>query len=203
MAIPVPPGHHLAWEGLGSIVARQYECAFCGTSVAPNQGWRARSTFNNQYAAAIMICHNCHRPTFIDENDRQFPGRPFGQEVEGIPEKALTELYGEARNAMSASCYTASVLCCRKILMHIAVEKGAKPGDSFVKYVEHLASANYIPPDARIWVDHIRTKANEANHEIAVMSRTDAEELLSFTEMLLKVIYEFPASIKKRITPVP
>jgi hypothetical protein len=85
--------------------------------------------------------------------------------------------------------------------MHIAVEKGAAPGDKFIKYVEHLSENNYIPPDAKGWVDHIRTKANEANHEITVMTRIDAEELLSFTEMLLKVIYEFPAAIKKRITP--
>jgi hypothetical protein len=48
-------------------------------------------------------------------------------------------------------------------------------------------------------VDHIRKKGNEANHEIAIMSRTDAEELISFIEMLLKFMYEFPA----RIPPPP
>ena len=201
MAGNVPIGYKLVWNGVGPINSRQYECAFCGNSVAPNQGWFARSNYDNQEAAALLICHHCNRPTFIDESDRQSPGRPFGQSVDGIPDKAISDLYGEARKAMSASCYTASVLCCRKILMHIAVEKGANPGDSFVKYVEHLASANYIPPDAKIWVDHIRTKANEANHEIVVMTRTDAEELISFTEMLLKVIYEFPAAIKKRVAP--
>lgn len=87
--------------------------------------------------------------------DRQFPGMPYGNPVDGIPGKSISDLYNEARNAMSVSCYTASVLCCRKILMHIAVEKGAKLSDPFVKYVEHLATANYIPPDAKIWVDHI------------------------------------------------
>jgi hypothetical protein len=44
-------------------------------------------------------------------------------------------------------------------------------------------------------VDHIRKKGNEANHEIALMTRVDAEELLSFSEMLLKFIYEFPSRI--------
>jgi len=82
--------------------------------------------------------------------------------------------------------------------MHIAVSKGAKPGESFISYVEFLASQNYIPPDARDWVDHIRTKSNEANHEIVILPKEDAEELVSFIEMLLKVIFEFPAAIKRK-----
>jgi len=86
--------------------------------------------------------------------------------------------------------------------MHIAVAKGAKAGDSFVSYVEYLASHNYVPPDAREWVDHIRTKGNEANHEIVIMKKGDAEDLLAFSEMLLKLIFEFPASIKRKITTI-
>jgi murein tripeptide amidase MpaA len=82
--------------------------------------------------------------------------------------------------------------------MHIAVSKGATPGESFVSYVEFLSSKNYIPPDAKQWVDHIRQKGNEANHEIVVMSRADADDLLSFSEMLLKLVYEFPAAIKRK-----
>lgn len=83
--------------------------------------------------------------------------------------------------------------------MHIAVSKGAKAGDSFVFYVEYLAAQNYVPPDAKPWVDHIRTKGNEANHEIHMAAKEDAEDLISFSEMLLKVIFEFPAAVKKRI----
>jgi len=79
--------------------------------------------------------------------------------------------------------------------MNIAVNNGAKEGASFVVYVEHLASAGFVPPNGRGWVDHIRKKGNEANHEIALMTRVDAEELLSFSEMLLKFIYEFPSRI--------
>jgi hypothetical protein len=87
--------------------------------------------------------------------------------------------------------------------MHIAVAKGAQPGESFVSYVQFLADHNYVPPDARGWVDHIRTKGNEANHEISIMSRADAEELLSFIEMLLRIIYEFPAAIQRRLKKSP
>jgi hypothetical protein len=84
--------------------------------------------------------------------------------------------------------------------MHIAVSKGAAPGDTFINYVQFLADKNFIPPDAKEWVDHIRKKGNEANHEIAIMTQEDAEELLSFCEMLLKVIFEFPAAVKRKVS---
>ncbi len=85
--------------------------------------------------------------------------------------------------------------------MNIAVEQGATAGGSFVSYVEYLASGGFIPPNGRQWVDHIRKKGNEATHEIALMSRGDAEELILFLEMLLKFIYEFPAKIPQVTKP--
>ncbi|OQW37393.1 MAG: hypothetical protein A4E19_13385 [Nitrospira sp. SG-bin1] len=76
--------------------------------------------------------------------------------------------------------------------MHIAVAQGAKAGESFISYVEFLASSGYVPPNGKGWVDHIRQKGNEASHEIKLMTADDATELISFCEMLLKFIYEFP-----------
>lgn len=131
----------------------------------------------------------------------QIPGVRFGNEVADISDESVKKLYEEARSAMQSSSYTAVVLACRKLLMHIAVSKGAKPGERFVEYVNFLAAQNYIPPDARDWVDHIRERGNEANHEIVIMGREEAEELVTFTEMLLKLIFEFPAAIKKRKRP--
>ena len=104
-------------------------------------------------------------------------------------------LYDEARNCTSASCYTAAVLICRKLLMNIAVSQGAKPGETFISYVNYLAEDGYVPPNGKGWVDHIRKKGNEATHEIALMSQADAQELISFSEMLLKFIYEFPSRV--------
>jgi hypothetical protein len=124
----------------------------------------------------------------------------FGNSVRDIPEKTVEQLYEEARKTTGSGAYTAAVLCCRKLLMHIAVSKGASPGDTFINYVQYLADKNFIPPDAKDWVNHIRKKGNEANHEITIMSKDDAEELISFCEMLLKVIFEFPAAVKRKVT---
>lgn len=81
--------------------------------------------------------------------------------------------------------------------MHIAVEQGAKPGLSFLEYIEFLSSQGFVPPHGKGWVDHIRKKSNEANHEIVLMDQPASEELLNFLEMLLKFIYDFPRRIPK------
>jgi hypothetical protein len=87
--------------------------------------------------------------------------------------------------------------------MHIAVAKGADEGKKFIEYVEYLSAKGYVPPDAKSWVDHIRTKGNEANHEIVIMSEEAAKDLIAFVEMLLKLVYEFPAASKKYSQPTP
>jgi hypothetical protein len=66
--------------------------------------------------------------------------------------------------------------------------------------VEHLTKSGFVPPNGRGWVDHIRQKGHEANHEIVLMSQKDAEDLVTFVEMLLKFVYEFPNRIPKPAT---
>lgn len=83
-------------------------------------------------------------------------------------------------------------MICRKLLMNIAVSKGAEENQNFQYYVDYLDSNNYTPNGTKDWVDVIRTQGNEATHEIAIYTREQAEEILSFTEMLLRLIYEFP-----------
>jgi hypothetical protein len=54
-----------------------------------------------------------------------------------------------------------------------------------------------VPPGGDAWVDHIRKQGNEATHEIDMKSDADARDLISFVEMLLKFIYEFPGRVPK------
>lgn len=174
-------------------------CGHCGTKIASQQGWGARvGPNNNTLIAYIYICHACKKPTFIQGNV-QIPGVTVGNSVNDITEPMVANLYEEARRTTEAGAYTAAVLCCRKLLMHIAVSKGAPPNDTFANYVNYFADKHFIPPDALSWVDHIRTKSNEANHEIIMMTKEDAEELLSFLEMLLKMIFEFPAAAQRKV----
>jgi hypothetical protein len=115
----------------------------------------------------------------------------------------LRRLYDEARRSAGVGAFTSSVLTCRKILMHIAVDKGADAGQTFVSYVQHLATAGFVPPGGEGWVDYIRQRGNDANHEIAIMGESDATALITFTEMLLRFIYEFPKLIPGTPPPSP
>ena len=179
----------MKWPNQGQIEARKFCCGFCGNVVATDKGF-----FNNTGRKKVYPCPYCDNPSFFDENGNQFPGVVPGNNVSHLP-KELEAIYNEARRCVSVNAYTAAVLACRKLLMHIAVEKKADPGKAFIYYVEFLADNGYVPPNGKGWVDHIRKKGNEATHEIVLMKKDDAVELISFSEMLLKFIYEFPAQV--------
>ena len=187
------------WGDARNLESKSYTCGYCGKPLASQDGYQSKIHWGGaERHSYIYICHFCTRPTYFDYSGAQVPGTPFGGEVTGISDPMVDALYNEARRATSANSYTAAVLSCRKLLMHIAVAKGAKKNLNFADYVDFLSQNNFVPPDARGWVDHIRKKGNEANHEINIMKREDAEELISFSEMLLKIIFEFPATVKKK-----
>lgn len=192
----------ISWQNIGTYVTRKYTCGYCGESISSEKGYFGVHRQTGSHNFFIYLCHFCDKPTFFNEDNTQTPGAVFGGKVKDISDKNVEELYEEARKGFSTSSYTSVVLACRKLLMHVAVAKGAPTGKNFIEYVEYLSSNNFIPPDAKDWVDHIRTKGNEANHEILIMSRDDAEDLISFSEMLLKIVYEFPANIAKKKKPV-
>ncbi len=173
--------------------AQRFDCAYCGHKVSSERGYAI--TDGQHQRGGVFICPDCSAPTFFAaQSNTQNPGVPFGRSVAHLPND-VASLYEEARICTSHSCYTAAVLLLRKLLMNIAVTQGADVGLPFVKYVDHLSQQGYVPPNGRQWVDHIRKKGNEATHEIVEMTESDARDLVTFMEMLLRFIYEFPNSI--------
>ncbi len=184
----------MEWHNPVDISSLQYVCGYCGNKVASAKGYITRDHTDGAQAF-IYICPHCTKPTY-SHFQTQIPGVAPGNEVAHLPQD-IEALYREARRAVSIGANTAAVLACRKLLMNIAVSQGGKEGGSFISYVEFLAQAGYVPPNGRTWVDHIRNKGNEATHEIKLMSQADAEELISFAEMLLKFVFEFPNKVPK------
>lgn len=186
------------WQGhLLNMTPRRFICghAGCGREVGSKEGWFYQEAHVAGIRGWIYICPICHRPTFFDETENiQVPGESFGKNIDHLPAE-IAKLYDEIRKATGVSSYTIAVLGCRKILMHIAVEKGAKVGLGFIDYVEYLVENHFAPPGSKPWVDKIRKVSNEANHEIKIIIKDQAIELVNFVEMLLKFIYEFPAKI--------
>jgi len=179
------------WYQVGNIASRVFTCGYCGNDISSQKAYFALDESRvNQ--GKIYICHRCNKPTYFTIDDIQTPGALLGGNIEHLPDD-IAKLYAEIRQSTTTASYTAAVLASRKLLMHIAVALGAEPGKRFVTYVNYLAENGFTPPNAKVWVDQIRSLGNDANHEIVIMDEMHAKSVIKFLEMLLKYNYEFPA----------
>lgn len=180
-----------AWASLQPLVrgGRSFTCGYCANQVASSSGLQTE-----HYAAAVLVCPHCNGPTFFGSDGSQWPGPKVGSTITHLAPD-VEAIYEQARSSIAANAYTGSVMLCRKLLMHVAVEKGAKEDLSFQKYAEYLVSEHYAPRGADVWLDYIRRRGNEANHELVIMNNEDAIGVLKFTEMLLRSVYELPALV--------
>lgn len=178
-----------AWNGLSSVPPESYRCGYCGFDVSSHEGLQTAGQ-----AAFTRICGQCNCPTFFSGMGLQVPGPRPGYPLNKLPTD-IAGLYEEARSSRAANAFTGAVMLCRKLLMHIAVEKGAATGKNFKEYVQWLIDERYAPRGAEQWVDFIRDRANEANHEIMLMTEADADGILNLTEQLLRNVYELPGLV--------
>ncbi|MDI0265480.1 DUF4145 domain-containing protein [Clostridioides difficile] len=184
------------WEGIDNeLLGKNYTCGYCGCYVGSEKGYEGiyRTSPEKEVEISIYVCPSCGNPTYFDKDNRQYPMSKAGNDVLHINNKDVENLYEEAQNSFSVNAFTSVVLCCRKLLMNVAVHLGAEENKTFIFYVEWLDKKNYILPNSKKWVNQIRKIGNEATHEICIVSEEDAKKTLIFTEMLLKIVYEFPA----------
>lgn len=180
-----------AWYNSSSIASHRFVCGNCSSDITSNTGYFCQ--YGRTTTAYIYICHACNRPTLVYGYD-QVPAPMLGAPVEHLP-KDINDLYAEIRDATAARAYTSAVLSARKLLMHVAVESGAKSGQTFQSYVDYLENNHFTPPNSKSWVDKIRQLGNEANHEIVIMGQTEAKDILKFIEGILRFKYEFPGDV--------
>jgi len=178
------------WYGLLNLESKDYICGYCGRDITSNKGYRVEGSNET-----IYICHNCSGATYFDIYRKQTPGNLFGKEFELDIPKDINELYNEARECYSVRAYSAVSMCCRKLLMHIAVECGADENLRFIEYVNYLDRENYIPKKSKKWVDIIRSKGNETTHEIKICTEEEAKQLIKFIEIIITLIYEIELEI--------
>ncbi len=193
------------WTPILNIDSRSYKCGYCSSQLSSEKGFIANLSDRgiNRGRAFIYICHFCGKPTFFNIEGEQTPNAIYGQNISGIEDNKINKLYEEARKCIGVGASTSAVLACRKLLMHIAVEKGATSNLKFIEYVEYLSDKGYIPTDSKEWVNEIREKGNEATHEIVIITENEAKDLIQLTEMLLKIIYQFPSEIKQKRAAKP
>lgn len=159
-----------------------YCCGHCDTRVSGAVVARHEGT-------QWLLCPSCSEGSVVDQRGNLHPSVAFGPHIDGLP-NSTAKAYQEARRCLSVGAYTASDLVCRKILMHVAVDKGAREGEPFASYLEYLETQGYVTPPMRSWVGMIRTHGNEAAHLLEEPDRARAESTLMFTAELLRIIYE-------------
>lgn len=136
-----------------------------------------------------LQCPACSEGSVRLSSGTIFPATLAGPEIEGLPED-VAAAYNEARRAIGVGALTAGELVCRKILLHVAVDKGAPEGQTFVEYLDHLEAAGYVTPPMRPWVELIRTHGNESTHALPSPTQDRALGTLMFTAELLRLTYE-------------
>ncbi|MFJ5059790.1 DUF4145 domain-containing protein [Streptomyces nigra] len=158
-------------------------CGHCGEKVV---GCVVAALYT--FAATQWIrCPSCGAGSVIHQNV-QYPGPKTGGDVAALPED-VHRAYEEARACASVNAFTAAEVMCRKILMHVAVDKGAEENKSFAYYIQYLSENGYVTPPMTPWVDAIRKNGNVAVHDIPATDEERAIGTLIFTEQLLRLVY--------------
>jgi len=170
-----------------------FTCARCERDVSGAVVARAKSATD---VVKWLQCPHCGDGAVQRIDKNIYPGVRFGVKLEGLPGE-VEGAYTEARNCMGADAYGACELVCRKILMCVAVEKGAKEGESFSGYLTYLGEKGFITDAMMGWVEIIKKNGNKAAHKIERVDKERAESTIMFTAELLRIVYEMEFMAEK------
>lgn len=173
-----------------------YTCAHCHTDVSG--AVVAHSNIDEESASIRWLwCPACGDASVRTVSGHVYPAAPFGPSLEGLPPD-VASAYNEARACLSANAFTGTELICRKILIHVAVDRGAKPksdagrSPSFAACLDYLKTTGFVTPTMETWVTLIKDHGNEAAHELTIPTVERAKSTLLCTAELLRVVYEMP-----------
>lgn len=139
-----------------------------------------------------LRCPSCGGPS-VKADNIVYPTAPAGSAVPNLSPE-VERAWREVRTAHAVAAYTAAEIMCRKILMHIAVDKASSaPNKRFVEYVEDLDTAGYISTGLKVAVTKVKDRGNFANHELPASTEQDSLTTMAITEYLLRGMYELPA----------
>ena len=168
-----------------------YVCGHCGTTVT---GWIVSQT-GDKYQRRWLLCPHCGRGSVQNDDTILPPPQTFGN-IDGLPD-GIDGLYDEARASFGAQAYTGCEMLCRKILMNVAVNKGAEKNKRFVEYVDYLDSHGYITPSLKDMATIVKDNGNDAAHEVDPPDRERAEYTLEFTRSMLYIVYGMKHKLDK------
>lgn len=151
-----------------------------------------------QFALEVLWlrCISCQAP-HLRIDDRVIPGRHAMPPPEGLPDD-IGRAWTETQDCFAASAFTATVMLCRKLILHIAVEAGLPAKNdrdrapTFAQALDHLQASGAFTAAMRPWVERIVNIGNEANHELPQTDAETARQIVLFLHQLLVLQYELP-----------
>ncbi len=178
-------------------------CGYCKRDVSalilagilPTESQAAADAHANERTYWLQ-CPNCYQGSVKTPGGKVFPPGPATTIYPDLPED-VAAAWWEAGVAHAMGAYTAAEMMCRKILMHIAVDKtGAAVGLKFAEYVDALEAAHLFAAGLKPVVDSVRTRGNAANHELPASTEENSLQTIRITDHLLQVAYVLPLLAK-------
>ena len=164
----------------------EYRCGHCDANICVEKGG-----LHNPGQYYLANCYRCHVPTIFTRNNKQYPPSRLPITVKGLPED-IGEVYKEVKDCLVIGAWTATNMLARKLLMNVAVDKGAEQNKVFSYYVDWMGNSEWNTTGLKLGLARIKNKGNEANHEIKEVSKEDVEEIFELLTMFLRLVYEFP-----------
>lgn len=112
---------------------------------------------------------------------------------------SIAEVFREAVKALHADCPRAAAVMARRTLEAITVDKGETSG-RLVDRLRNLTTKGILVQALADWAKEVRLVGNAGAHfdPMDTVSKTDAQQLVSFTRELLKYLYELPGELARR-----
>ena len=186
---------------------RPIDCGNCGRKVSADVvfGWPSptpgRAVDLRAVAAETTLwlkCPNeaCGEGSVKGKEGAVFPVAPVGQSIGGLPPD-VERTWREARLAHAVRIYTAAEMLCRKILMHIAVDKaGSAHNKTFLEYVDDLDAQGFVTAGLKPVIDQIRKRGNTAAHDLPASTEEESFLTLTITQYLVEGVYSLPGLVK-------
>jgi hypothetical protein len=86
------------------------------------------------------------------------------------------------------------------LLLNYATERPESPSGTLADRLDALAKSGLLHSSLTEWAKEVRLVGNTGAHfdPLNPVSRTDAEQLVSFVREVLKFLYELPANLARR-----
>lgn len=195
-----------------------HQCPHCGTKGMNFQLITVVSNPNrSNFYTGFATCNGCHAPICMHiistggKSPSQYNGDltkspefvvPFVYpelEKTAVPEhvpETVARPFIQAVESKVAGHYDAAGAMYRK-----ALDVGLKAIDPKLKgklydRIEKLAAENKLTPSLKDWAHEIRLDGNDASHDEAAFTKTEADEMHAFTQLVLTYLFTLPEKVR-------